>query len=163
MTPSQSICLTRYQKIHLGSSFGRKYLLNFICHTMKFHNCHHTTTHIAKPLPMSFTCDVMQTWESSMTFSKCWTTWSINPLIYFWLVQVNKTHGLKTGCKSIIWGFFEICSSSFFLGLDAKSKLASFYVKVIWTLRGLENGKKANFKVAAKILYASVRPKTNFN
>ena len=38
----QSSCLTRYQKILWGSSFGCKNLWSFIYHNMKFHNCHHT-------------------------------------------------------------------------------------------------------------------------
>ena len=41
----QSSCITWYQKILWRSSFGCKNLLNFMCHTMKFHNCHHTTWH----------------------------------------------------------------------------------------------------------------------
>ena len=39
--PNQ-VLFTMYEKILWGSSFGCKNLLNFICQTMKFHNCHHT-------------------------------------------------------------------------------------------------------------------------
>ena len=39
---TQSSCLLRYQKILWESSFGCKNVLNFIHHTMKFHNLHHT-------------------------------------------------------------------------------------------------------------------------
>ena len=38
---TQLSCLARYQKILWEYSFGCKNLLNFTCHTMKFHNCHH--------------------------------------------------------------------------------------------------------------------------
>ena len=41
----QSSCLKRYKNILWVSSFGCKNLLNFICHSLKFHNCHHTTVH----------------------------------------------------------------------------------------------------------------------
>ena len=42
-SPSNS--LIRNQKILLGYSFGCKNLLNFTCHTIKFHNCHHPIAH----------------------------------------------------------------------------------------------------------------------
>ena len=35
--------LTRYQNIFLGGSLEYKYLPIFTCHTMKFHNCCHTS------------------------------------------------------------------------------------------------------------------------
>ena len=41
----QSSYTTNYQKILWGSSFGCKNQLNFICHIVKFHNCHHTNDH----------------------------------------------------------------------------------------------------------------------
>ena len=44
---SQLSCLARYQKILKEYSFECKNLLNFTCHTMKFHNCHHPSHHHA--------------------------------------------------------------------------------------------------------------------
>ena len=41
----KSSCLTRYEKNFWGSSFGCKNILNFICHTMRFHNSHQTNMH----------------------------------------------------------------------------------------------------------------------
>ena len=45
---SQLSCLARYQKILRGCSFGCKNVLNFTCHTMKFHKCHHPSQHLMK-------------------------------------------------------------------------------------------------------------------
>ena len=45
---SQSNHLTSYQKIPLVSLFGYRYLLNFICQTMNFHNCWHANVHVHK-------------------------------------------------------------------------------------------------------------------
>ena len=42
---SQLSCFARYQKIVSGWLFKFKNLLNFNCHTMKFHSCHHATNH----------------------------------------------------------------------------------------------------------------------
>ena len=42
---SQLCCFARYQKILWECSFGCKNLLNFTCHTMKFHNCHQTNVY----------------------------------------------------------------------------------------------------------------------
>ena len=40
---SKLSCHARYQKINLECPFGYKYLLNFHCQNMKFHNCHHAS------------------------------------------------------------------------------------------------------------------------
>ena len=38
--------LTRYPKIPLGCLFQCKDLLNFTCHNIEFHNCHHTNVSV---------------------------------------------------------------------------------------------------------------------
>ena len=43
---SQSLTPQRYQKILLGCLLGYKTVLFFICTSVKFHNCHHTTLHL---------------------------------------------------------------------------------------------------------------------
>ena len=44
----QLSCLARYQKNPLRMSFGCKNLLNFTCHTKKFHTVHHSTLDVPK-------------------------------------------------------------------------------------------------------------------
>ena len=56
----QSSCLTRYQKILRGSSFGCKNLLYFICHNLNFHNCHHTTMYVLGTRHILLLCDPWQ-------------------------------------------------------------------------------------------------------
>ena len=52
----QSSCITRYQQILWGSSFECKSLLNLICYTMKFQDCHHTNAH---QLPIAVTTNTL--------------------------------------------------------------------------------------------------------
>ena len=49
-------CLVRYQKILWEYSFGSRNLLNFNCHTMKFHNCHHANRYF---------CNIFQKLQNS--------------------------------------------------------------------------------------------------
>ena len=57
---SELSCFARYQKILWKSLLGCKNLLNFTCHTIKFDNCHHSTTYanfypyVYKPLSSIF-------------------------------------------------------------------------------------------------------------
>ena len=43
-----------YHKILSGCSMGSKYLLNFTCLPMKFHNCHHINWHLFDKFPQRF-------------------------------------------------------------------------------------------------------------
>ena len=75
-TSTHSSCLARYQKILIVGSFWYEYLLDFTCHTMKFHNCCYANPPSAWLLPR---CGRNHTtlWAQAREW-RVWITYAIN-------------------------------------------------------------------------------------